>query len=139
MKVKNSAYFSILFLVFCSLLIAAGCSTDNYEKRQLNDGELYYDKNISKDLVESLCNYTNQCAIFNDEVHLARLTKTDSAYELSLSVPPEMYNSEQYQSYAEVLAGQLSEDVFDKALVKIHLTDDDFNVKVTKSSVQNKE
>lgn len=136
MKTMNSTYFSIFFLVFCSLLITAGCSTDNYEKRQLNDGELYYGKNISQDRVESLCNYTNQCAIFNDEVHLARLIKTDSTYELSLSVPPEMYNSEQYQSYAEVLAMQLSDDVFDKALVKIHLTDDKFNVKVTKSSQQ---
>ena len=136
MKAKNSTYFSIFFLVFCSLLITAGCSTDNYEKKQLNNGELYYSKNISQDRVDSLCDYTNQCAIFNDEVHLARLIKTDSTYELSLSVPPEMYNSEQYQSYAEVLAGQLSEDVFDKALVKIHLTDDKFNVKVTKSSQQ---
>ena len=136
MKAKNSTYFSILSLVFCSLFLIAGCSSDNYEKRQLNKGELYYSKNISQDRVDSLCDYTNQCAIFNDEVHLARLIKTDSTYELSLSVPPEMYNSEQYQSYAEVLAGQLSEDVFDKALVKIHLTDDKFNVKVTKSSQQ---
>lgn len=138
MKINNSTYFSISFLVFCSLLITAGCSTDNYEKRQLDNGELYYGKNISQDRVENLCNYTNQCAIFNDEVHLARLTKTDSTFELSLSVPPEMYNSEQYQSYAEVLAMQLSDDVFDKALVKIHLTDDKFNVKVTKTS-QSKE
>ena len=136
MKINNSTYFSISFLILCTLFIFYGCSTDNYEKRELNNGELYYGKNISQDRVENLCNYTNQCAIFNDEVHLARLTKTDSTYELCLSVPPEMYNSEQYQSYAEVLAMQLSEDVFDKALVKIHLTDDKFNVKVTKSSQQ---
>ncbi len=136
MKLKISTYFSILFLVFCTVFTFCGCSSDKYEKRQLDNGELYYGKNISQDKVESLCNYTNQCAIFNDEVHLARLIKTDSIFELSLSVPPEMYNSEQYQNYAEVLAKQLSEDVFDKALVKIHLTDDKFNVKVTKSSQQ---
>lgn len=136
MKAIYRSYFSIISLAFCSFLFISGCSSDKYEKRQLNNGELYYTKNISQDKVEGLCNYTNQCAIFNDEVHLARLTKTDSTYELSLSVPPEMYNSEQYQSYAEVLAMQLSDDVFDKALVKIHLTDDKFNVKVTKSSRQ---
>jgi hypothetical protein len=136
MKTIYSSYFSIFSLVLCSLIFLAGCSSDKYEKRQLNKGELYYTKNISQDMVDSLCNYTNQCAIFNDEVHLARLIKTDSSYDLSLSVPSEMYNSEQYQSYAEVLAMQLSDDVFDKALVKIHLTDDKFNAKVTKSSRQ---
>jgi hypothetical protein len=134
MKNRFTSYFSISFLVFCSLIILNGCSGNNYEKKQLDKGELYFDKNIAGEKIERLGNFINQCAIFNDEVHKARIIKADSTYELSLCVPPEMYNSDQYQSYTEILAIQLSDDVFDKALLKIHLTDDDFNVKVTKSS-----
>jgi hypothetical protein len=139
MKRYYMSYFSISFLVLCSILIFYSCSSDNYEKKQLDKGELYYDKNISGDKVESLSKYINQCAIFNDEVHTARLIKSDSTYELSLSVPAEMINSDQYQSYAEILAMQLSDDVFDHSKVEIHLADSNFNTKVTKSSAQDKE
>ena len=139
MKKYYMSYFSVSFLVLCSILIFYGCSSDNYEKKQLDNGELYYDKNISGDKVESLSKYINQCAIFNDEVHTARLIKSDSTYELSLSVPAEMINSDQYQNYAEILAMQLSDDVFDHSKVEIHLADSNFNTKVTKSSTQDKE
>jgi hypothetical protein len=137
MKRKYTSFLPFLSLLLCSLLILYGCSS-NYQKKQLDKGVLYFDNSISRDKVETLGGYINQCEIFNDEVNKARLTKTDSTYELSLSVPPAMYNSDQYQSYAEVLAMQLSDDVFDKALVKIHLTDDNFNTKVTKLSRQEK-
>ncbi len=127
-------YFSISVTVLCSLLFLYGCSSDKYEKKQLDNGELYYDQTVSSDKVESLGKYINQCAIFNDEVHKARLTKTDSTYEISLSVPPEMIKSDQYQNYAEILAMQLSDDVFDHSKVEIHLSDSSFNTKVTRSS-----
>ncbi len=136
MKKNNKSYFSISLFMLCSILIVYGCSGENYEKKQLDKGELYYDKNISGDKIESLANYINQCAIFNDEVHKARLIKSDSTYDLSLSVPTEMINSDQYQNYAEILAMQLSDDVFDHSKVNIHLTDSSFNTKVTKSSVK---
>ncbi len=136
MKIKYISYFSISFLILSSFLVLSGCSSDNYEKKQLDKGELYYDKNISGDKVESLANYINQCAIFNDEVRQARLTKTDSTYKLSLSVPAEMYNSDQYQNYAEILAMQLSDDVFDHSKVEILLADSSFNTKVTRSSIK---
>ncbi len=137
---KNyKSYFSISAAFVFSLLFLYSCSSDKYEKKQLNNGNLYYDQTVSGDKVESLGNYINQCAIFNDEVNKARLTKTDSTYEISLSVPPEMINSDQYQSYAEILAMQLSDDVFDGSKVEIHLADSSFNTKVTKSSVKNTE
>ncbi len=136
MNRKYTSYFSILSLTLfiTSLVLYCGCSSDNYEKKQLAKGELFFDKNIPQDKVESLASFINQCAIFNDEVHKARLTKTDSSYELSLSVPPEMIKSEQYQNYTEILAIQLSDDVFDHTKLLIHLTDDKFNPKVTKTS-----
>jgi hypothetical protein len=138
MKKKFNPFFSISSLVLFSLFILYGCSNDNYEKKQLDDGELYFDKNIPLDKVESLGSFINQCEIFNDEVNRARLAKSGSIYELSLSVPAELLKSDQYQDYAEVLAMQLSDEVFDQALVKIHLTDDDFNPKVTRLSWQKK-
>ncbi|HKB85829.1 MAG TPA: hypothetical protein VKD08_06650 [Ignavibacteriaceae bacterium] len=132
---KNyKSYFSISLSVLYSLLFIYGCSSNEYETKKLDKGELYYDRNISQDKVETLGNFINQCAIFNDEVQKARLTKSDSTYELSLSVPADMYNSDQYQNYAEILAMQLSDDVFDHSKVDIHLTDSNFNTKVTKSS-----
>jgi hypothetical protein len=134
MRSISSPLFSILSILLSTLFILYSCGGINYEKKQLEKGELYFDNQIARDKVESLSNFINQCAIFNDEVHKARLVKSDNIYELSLAVPPEMINSDQYQDYAEILAMQLSDDVFDKALVKIHLTDDDFNQKVTKSS-----
>lgn len=132
------SFFSISSLVLISLFILYSCSINNYEKKQLNKGELYYAKNIPMDKIESLGNFINQCEIFNDDVHRAQLAKSGSTYELSLSVPAEMLKSDQYQDYAEVLAMQLSDEVFDRALVKIHLTDDDFNPKVTRLSWQKK-
>jgi hypothetical protein len=136
MRPVNTSYFSILSILLLTIpvLILNGCSTNNYEKKQLDKGELYFDKAIAGDKIESLSKFINQCAIFNDEVHKARLAKIDSTYELSLSVPDEMLKSEQYQGYTEILAMQLSDDVFDHELVKIHLTDADFNPKVTKTS-----
>ena len=139
MKRIYTSFFSILSPVLFSLFILYGCSSNNYEKKQLDNGELYFDKNISRDKVENLSSFINQCEIFNDDVHRARLAKSGSTYELSLSVPAELLKSDQYQDYAEVLAMQLSDDVFDRALVKIHLTDDDFNPKVTISSWQKKQ
>ena len=134
MKNNFTSYFSISVTVLFSLLFLYGCSSDKYEKKQLDKGELYYDNTVSVDKVDLLGKYINQCAIFNDEVHKARLTKSDSTYEICLCVPPEMINSEQYQSYAEILAMQLSDDVFDKSKVEIHLSDSTYNAKVTKSS-----
>ncbi len=134
MKRLFTSFFSITLVLFSSVLISSGCSNNNYEKKQLDKGELYYDRNISQDKVESLGKFINQCAIFNDEVHRARLTKSDSTYELSLSVPVEMINSDQYQNYAEILAMQLSDDVFDHSKVNINLADSSFNTKITKSS-----
>ncbi|HEY6906382.1 MAG TPA: hypothetical protein VI230_02895 [Ignavibacteriaceae bacterium] len=134
MRSISSSFFSILSILLSTLFVLYGCSSINYEKKQLEKGELYFDNQIARDKVEGLSNFINQCAIFNDEVHKARLAKSNDAYELSLAVPPEMINSDQYQDYAEILAMQLSDDVFNKALVKIHLTDDNFNSKVTKSS-----
>ncbi len=139
MKAIYKSYFSAAFFLFCSFLILYGCSSNDYETKQLDKGELYYSKDIPGDKVESLAKYINQCAIFNDEVHKARVTKTDSTYEISLSVPAEMINSDQYQSYAEILAMQLSDDVFDHSKVQIHLADSSFNTKVTKSSLRNTE
>ena len=139
MKRIYTLFFSISSLILFSLFILYGCSNNHYEKKQLDKGELYFDKSISRDKVESLSRFINQCEIFNDEVNRARLAKSGSTYELSLSVPAELLKSDQYQDYAEVLAMQLSDDVFDRALVKIHLTDDDFNPIVTRSSWQKKQ
>lgn len=136
MKNNYKSYFLISISVLCTILFLFGCSSDKYEKKQLDKGELYYDNTVSVDKVDLLGKYINQCAIFNDEVHKARLTKSDSTYEICLCVPPEMIHSDQYQNYAEILAMQLSDDVFDKSRVEIHLSDSSYNKKVTKSSSQ---
>jgi hypothetical protein len=116
-----------------------GCGNNNYEMKKLDKGELYYNNTVSQEKVVSLGNYINQCAVFTDGINKARITKKDSIYELSLSVPPDKINSSSYQEYTEILATQLSEDVFDHSPVKIHLTDENFNSKVTESSSKSME
>ncbi len=141
MNRKHTFYFSITSgMIFClTLLLVGGCSNNNYEKKQLDNGELYFNNSVPQDKIESLGNYINQCAVFTNDVNKARIIKTDSTYEISLSVPPAKINSDSYQVYIEILATQLSEDIFNHSAVKIHLTDADFNTKVTKSSQQNSE
>jgi hypothetical protein len=138
MERKYTSYISISSVLICSIIILSffGCGNNNYEKKQLDKGELYYNNTVSQTYIESLGNYINQCEILTDDVNKARITRTNDTFELSLSVPFSKINSETYQDYAEILATQLSEDVFNHSPVKIHLTDADFNAKVTKSSSQ---
>jgi len=135
MKIKYIPCFLIPSLVFFSFFNFYGCG-HSYDKKQLDKGELYYDNTISQDKIEKLSSYINQCEIFNSDVHKARITQSDSIYEFSLGCSPQTYNSDQFQSFAELLAMQLSEDVFDHHRVMLHLTDDNFNQKITKSSGQ---
>ena len=135
MNRKLISYAVSSWLIYLLTIFAFyGCGNNNYEKKPLNKGELYYNNTVPQDIVGSLGNYINQCEVFTDGINKARLTKKDSTYELSLSVPPDKINSSSYQEYTEILATQLSEDVFDHSPVKIHLTDKNFNSKMTKSS-----
>ena len=126
--------FILNFPVIITFIFFAGCGGNNSnEKKQLNNGELYYNNSVTQSMVDSLGNYINQCEIFTGGINKGKIVKNDSTYELSLSVPQDKLNDSTYLDFTGILATQLSEDVFHNAPVNVNLTDSSFNVKVTKS------
>lgn len=134
-KIMISLFVRVSGLTFLIISVFLyGCSNNSNQKKQLDKGELYYNNTVSQKIVDDLGNYINTCEVFTDGVNKGKLVKKGSTYDLSLSVPQDKINDSTYLDFTEVLASQLSDEVFNHSPVKIHLTDENFNTKATRSS-----
>jgi hypothetical protein len=96
---------------------------------EFNDSVLYYSPSIPNSLVKDFGNYLiseAEMMVEGDQMEL-KLEQDGDAYIFSFVATEDALNSEDYQQTCIEFTRQLSSDVFDSAIVKIHLCDDNWD------------
>ena len=119
----------LLPALFVLIIIVPGCS--NYgDKVKKGHIEVYYKKGISKDMAEKTGNFLYSLdTSYNDNSKSAKsiqLVKKSDTIIFRMVIPMERVSSITEENFY-VLATLLSDSVFNKAPVKIDLTDSTFN------------
>jgi Glu-tRNA(Gln) amidotransferase subunit E-like FAD-binding protein len=124
-----------MLLILPTLVIISGCSEqveqifskDYGEKVTHNQITVYYTKNASKDDAQRLLDYLVKDQLKdNDNVIDIQLNKSGSTDEVKFIVKKGLETDKETIDQMSILASELSENVFNKKDVDIHLCDEHF-------------
>lgn len=101
----------------------SGCN--NYgTKLMFNGGELFYTSKVTKDEANALGNYLVKGGFFDGVRKSVQLDKRDNVYLFRMVMKPEFVNDQKYIDLMKVFSKELSDEVFNKAAVEMHMCDD---------------
>lgn len=124
--------FNIVRVVFCSLFmlfVAQTASAQSLPKVSQNNLDIYYTENVTRSEAKKLLEYliSEDFTDGSQEVGV-RLDKTGKTYEFKVIVKKGMDTDPDFIKLAKTLSTEISNDVFGKAQVDIHLMDDNFKL-----------
>lgn len=124
--------FNIVRVVFCSLLMlfaAQTVSAQTLPKVSQNNLDIYYTENVTRSEAKKLLEYliSEDFTDGSQEVGV-RLDKSGKTYEFKVIVKKGMDTDPDFIKLAKTLSTEISNDVFGKAPVDIHLMDDNFKL-----------
>lgn len=124
--------FNIVRVVFCSLFMLFAAQTTSAQtlpKVSQNNLDIYYTENITRSEAKKLLDYliSEDFTDGSQEVGV-RLDKTGKTYEFKVIVKKGLDTDPDFIKLAKTLSTEISNDVFGKAPVDIHLMDDNFKL-----------
>ena len=124
--------FNIVRVVFCSLFMLFAAQTTSAQtlpKVSQNNLDIYYTENVTRSEAKKLLEYlvSEDFTDGSQEVGV-RLDKTGKTYEFKVIVKKGLDTDPDFIKLAKTLSTEISNDVFGKAPVDIHLMDDHFKL-----------
>lgn len=115
---------SLVILIGCLLTgLMIGC--DSYgTKLDFNGGELYYTKNTTEADAKKLGDYLVKGKYFDGEKKTVQLDKSGDTYQVRMVVKEGTEKDEKNVALFQVIANDISKNVFGGAKTEIHLCDD---------------
>ncbi|MFY9138009.1 hypothetical protein [Zwartia sp.] len=127
MKLSN-----IVKAVFCSLLMFFAAQTSfaqNLPKVSQNKLDIYYTANVTRAEAKKLLEFLIEEEFTDGSRELAtQLDKSGNTYEFKFNVKKGIDSDPDFIKIAKTLSTEISNDVFNKAPVDIHLMDDNFKL-----------
>lgn len=114
-------------IVMMLLLVGglAGCA-DYGTKLDFKDTEVYYTKNVTEAEAKKFGEYLIKEDMASGKKSSIQLDKSGSNYQVRMVIDPAKVNDPDTQAAFKSLAGQFSDEVFNKAATEVHLCDDSF-------------
>lgn len=132
LKINLGKISTISILIFTILftLLLLGCSAEDFGTK-LNFGdnnELYYTDIVKVSEAQALGDYLINEGFFkeDDNERSVQLDKTGTTYEFRMVIKKGLEQDDDTISLMKIFTKELSEHVFDGAIVDIHLCDDTF-------------
>jgi hypothetical protein len=127
MKLSN-----IVRAVYCSLLMLFAAQTavaQSLPKVSQNKLDIYYTENVTRSDAKKLLEYLIEEEFTDGSREIGtQLDKTGNTYEFKINVKKGIDTDPDFIKIAKTLSTEISNDVFGKAPVDIHLMDDDFKL-----------
>lgn len=129
-KKKSITTISILIFTILFTFLLSGCSGEDFGTK-LNFGdnnELYYTDIVKVSEAQSLGDYLINEGFFkeDDNERSVQLDKTGTTYEFRIVIKKGLEQDDDTIDIMKIFTTELSENVFDRASVDIHLCDDRF-------------
>ena len=121
-----------IFAIAAVLMIGLACNQYG-TKLEYNGGEVYYTDNVTEADAKKLGEFLVKEGFFDGKPKTVQLEKAGSTYQFRMVVQPEKQNDEATAELMKTFASELSENVFNKAPVEMHICDETLKtVKVVK-------
>jgi len=117
--------------IIIAVLALTFTSCSNFgEKLNFGKNELYYTKNVTKSDAEKLGNYLTEQQFFSNDGNTisVQLDKVNDTFLFRMVTLDSALNNTSFVENAKVFPAMLSENVFNKKPVVMHLCDNRFNL-----------
>lgn len=116
---------NIIILFVVSLIFFCGCSPYG-EEVNYNNLQIFYKDGASKEEASRLGDYLIRAGFSNEKQHKVtiQLTRTNDRYQYRMVGKPGAINDPENVKLFHRMASELSNDVFDNAIVEVHICDD---------------
>jgi hypothetical protein len=112
-------------LLAAAIVVLVGLACNNYgTKLEFNKGEVYYTSNSNEADARKLGDFLVKEKYFNGTPKTVQLDKSGSTNQVRMVIQADKQNDPEILAALKTFAGQMSEEVFDKAPTEIHVTDD---------------
>lgn len=115
-RIKN------ILLVLVLILVVAGCS-DRGKEKEFNGVQLFYKPEITEAQADALGKYLIASGFADGKKKTVQITKPKDVYQFRMVVAQGYEKDEEYADIVKKFAGLISEDVFSRQKVEIHLCD----------------
>jgi hypothetical protein len=109
-------------LALVLLGLVCGCN-DFGTKLKFKSGELYYTRSVTREEADKLGEQLLKDGFFNNEAKTVQLSRSGDTYEVRLVIKPEFQNDTNYHRLLGIFGAELSQKVFAKAPVTMHVCD----------------
>lgn len=115
----------LITLFLASALSASISSCKSYGAEKTYNGvQLFYTDEITEKQADKLGNYLIESEFANGEFKTVQMTKTGNTYEFRMVVKKGIDKDPEYCELGKLMAGELSENVFDGEKVNLHFCDE---------------
>jgi len=111
-----------IFFIIATLFTTFSCS-DYGTMLEFNGGELYYTQQVEYDEANNLGKYLIREGFFDGEKRTVQITRENQIYQFRIVVSQDAVNDNAYNEALLVFINEISRNVFDGAMVEIHLCD----------------
>ena len=124
----NNQKFKMKKIIFCLVFFAiSSCSQDFGTKKVYKNLELYFTVSVTENEADSLADYLLKEGWGEGNIKTIQLNRNQNIYEVKIVCKKGIEEDQEYIERAKLMAYRISQAVFQKHEVDIHLCDDYLN------------
>ncbi len=111
-----------IFFIATIIFVAAGCS-DRGKEKEFKGVQLFYKPEITEAQVDALGKYLIASGFADGKKKTVQITKPKDVYQFRMVIAEGYEKDEEYADIVKKFAGFISEEVFSRQKVEVHLCD----------------